>query len=210
MLSLMILMIGLASYAASIKHSYPLFMRTLKNDLTYNDTDHLLQAIDCYLQTYSETDDLDKAINAFFRELKKNNKSLSDVSNTTSPIVNEFINDSDPDVNDFAKQLLDPAKTITIDPLNIEVYEDQKRFTIGHKKHLYNLVSELYYFLPENKKVITRTYSFRENNVDIYLAITRDIETNNLIEIMYSFGNGDKVYIDKNGDGTWDTIKNIP
>jgi hypothetical protein len=25
---------------------------------------------------------------------------------------------------------------------------------------------------------------------------------------MYNFGKGDKVYIDKNGDGTWDTIKN--
>ncbi|MDR0390300.1 MAG: hypothetical protein LBH59_00195 [Planctomycetaceae bacterium] len=191
-----------------MKHSYPNFMRTLKNYLTYNDTDHLLQAIDCYFQTYRETDNLDKARNAFFKELKKNDKSLTEVSNTASPVINEFVNDSDPDVSNVAKQLRDPAKTITIDPFTIEVYDDQKRFTIRHEKHLYNLVSELYYFLPDNKRVIARSYFFRENDIDLYLTITRDIETNNLIEIMYSFGNGDKIYIDQNGDGTWDIIKN--
>lgn len=134
-----------------------------------------------------------------------------DVIKPIDTLMQEFINSSDPEIRNFAMHLNDPVRKITLSPLLIEVYEDQKRFTIQHKQLSYIIASEQYYFIPENQKVMTRTYFFKENNVDMYLAITRDIETNKIIEIMYSFSNNNdnkkKIYIDKNGDGTWDDSK---
>ncbi|MDR0704358.1 MAG: hypothetical protein LBF88_05150 [Planctomycetaceae bacterium] len=123
-----------------------------------------------------------------------------------SSIQIEFEKDTNNELSSFVKQLSEPSRFYKLPLLTTQVYDDNKRFSIHTEKYAYNIATELYGFLPENKKVIMRTYNFRENDIDIRITITREFNTNKPIEIMYSFGNN-IIYLDENCDGTWDTIK---
>jgi hypothetical protein len=108
MLYLLLLMIGVESGAGKIRYSFPRLMTRLKNELTNNGTDHVLQAIDRYQETYHEyvgaypdCDDmvLEEARNAFFRALEKNNNldmNLPEVPNTTTDFNQQNLDCSSP------------------------------------------------------------------------------------------------------------------
>jgi hypothetical protein len=98
----------------------------------------------------------------------------------------------------------DPSRVDSLTPLSIRTFSDGKRFEITHEKHNYTIASELFVFAGDEKQIV-RTYAFKEGGADILFVITRNAETNKVVNVVYSYNNK-IVYVDKNGDGTWDII----
>jgi hypothetical protein len=122
--------------------------------------------------------------------------------------VNEhFANDPNPEIRNFVSQLSDPSRFDSLPPLMIQTYSDKIRFSIVHAEHRNNVVSELFGF-EDGERQIIRTYTFKEGKADICFTIARKEATNEIIDIVYSF-NDKIVYVDKNGDGTWDVVKGV-
>ncbi|MDR1923543.1 MAG: hypothetical protein LBQ66_04130 [Planctomycetaceae bacterium] len=123
-----------------------------------------------------------------------------------SPLAAMFEGD-DPEISDFVKQLSDPSHLYYLPALTTQIYDDTIRFSVYHNQLKHIIASELYGF-SDKQKVIIRHYEFKEGSIHVKLHITKDATTGELKEIMYSLGNN-IIYIDKDGDGIWDTIKGI-
>lgn len=120
----------------------------------------------------------------------------------------EWENDPHPDTSAYVKSLAMPKKRYTATPLLIDVFEKQARYFVHSLPAKYTIVSEDIY--PVNgKQIQVRTYQFTEEGLDIRLAVSRDAETKQVTDILYSFG--DQIsYLDTNADGVWDRIQGIP
>ena len=125
-----------------------------------------------------------------------------------SDLAEYFENDPDLGVRNFVQQLSDPSQAHFLPPLLVQTYNDGERFSIAHKEHRYVLASELFDF-SGNGEEMHRVYAFKESDVDILFVIARNIKTNKIMNVHYSF-NGSISYFDRNGDGIWDVVKGVP
>jgi len=123
-----------------------------------------------------------------------------------SEILEYFLeNDPNPEILNFVRQLSDPSRVILLSPLVIRTFDDGKRFSVIHEKHDYVLVSELFGYADGEMQTI-RMYHFEEGGANIRFTVARNAMSNEIMNIVYSF-NESIVYVDRNGDGTWDIVR---